>query len=222
MRRAILLFAILLAAVSEASATTYNYVGNPYTSFGGGCTAATCTNATGTVTFDFDTSQHTGTIQLSNGDTASLSSGIGTAVDVTFPASQIGLGPIEFYLASLFGNFTLVDGSIVSWALGGSIGLQNCGGGPGCAIGDGFIDSDLNGDSSGYTIMGDGIDGGLTELKASNVEPGIWTEQIDAVPELSTWAMLLIGFAGIGFASLRRFTATRLHQSQNWRLTCSM
>jgi hypothetical protein len=38
--------------------------------------------------------------------------------------------------------------------------------------------------------------------------PGFSIAQITAVPEPSTWAMLLIGFAGIGFAGYRRSRAS--------------
>ncbi len=36
---------------------------------------------------------------------------------------------------------------------------------------------------------------------------GIYTPPVAAIPELSTWAMLLIGFGGLGFAAYRRRTS---------------
>jgi hypothetical protein len=46
-----------------------------------------------------------------------------------------------------------------------------------------------------------------------NTSPGTWTlspATISAVPEPSTWAMLLLGFAGIGFLAYRRRAKTVL------------
>jgi hypothetical protein len=37
-----------------------------------------------------------------------------------------------------------------------------------------------------------------------DISAGIGNLGVSAVPEPATWAMLLIGFAGIGFASYRR------------------
>jgi hypothetical protein len=47
-----LLAALLILVVSPVAATTYEYVGQPFTSFSGLCNASSCTNVTGTVTFD--------------------------------------------------------------------------------------------------------------------------------------------------------------------------
>src|ERR1700722_11037223 len=37
-----------------------------------------------------------------------------------------------------------------------------------------------------------------------------------AVPELSSWAMMLLGFAGIGFAAFRRMSMTGRKRRGNW------
>jgi hypothetical protein len=61
-----------------------------------------------------------------------------------------------------------------------------------------------------------GYHSGPETSSASNTGGGIWSEEgVASVPEPSTWAMLLIGFAGIGFVSWRRVTlsdkTSRLH-----------
>jgi hypothetical protein len=48
-------------------------------------------------------------------------------------------------------------------------------------------------------------------LRLQNVldgEPG-WVLYSPTVPESSTWAMMLLGFAGLGFAGYRRASAGR-------------
>jgi PEP-CTERM motif len=196
-----LLAAVLALFGSTASATTYDYVGQPFTSFSGLCNATICTSVSGFVTFNFDTSHFSGTLFLSDGDTARLS-GPGAFGD--FPSYTNWHNPptnTYGFTSTLSGNFTLVDGSITSWALTGGTNTVGCGGGPGCLIGNSSVSSNPTSDNSsaiGYTSE-------LTFFSASNSGGGIWIEeQVAAVPEPSTWAMLLIGFAGIGVASYRR------------------
>jgi hypothetical protein len=51
----------------------------------------------------------------------------------------------------------------------------------------------------------DGANDFLIDTSASNSGGGIWVEeQIAAVPEPSTWAMMLLGFIGLGFLAYRR------------------
>jgi hypothetical protein len=45
---------------------------------------------------------------------------------------------------------------------------------------------------------------GATSIQIGWDGPGVYTATVPAVPEPSTWAMLLIGFAGIGFVTYRR------------------
>jgi hypothetical protein len=40
--------------------------------------------------------------------------------------------------------------------------------------------------------------------------PGNWTLAVASVPELSSWAMMIVGFAGLGFMAHRRRNAMRL------------
>ena len=57
------------------------------------------------------------------------------------------------------------------------------------------------------TIMGDGA-GGLPAGFAFRLDPG--TLSVSAVPEASTWAMMVLGFAGVGFMAYRRKIAPPL------------
>jgi hypothetical protein len=70
--------------------------------------------------------------------------------------------------------------------------------------------SDPNGFKTGSRLIGGNIDtfDGLTGAAP-------FTPTVGGVPELSTWAMLLLGFAGIGFMTYRRSrqTATALTES---------
>jgi hypothetical protein len=58
-----------------------------------------------------------------------------------------------------------------------------------------------------------GEDYGVDFASAVSVDnvgaPGVWA--ITAVPEPSTWAMMLLGFAGIGFLAYRRNTKPALN-----------
>jgi hypothetical protein len=121
------LFAVLLAlVVSPAGATTYDYVGQPFTNFSGPCDASACTRITGSVTFNFDTSNFSGSLSLSAGDTANLSEGVPPNYVPVFlwfnpPTNTYG------FTSQRSGNFTLVDGSVTSWTLGGARGACELG-----------------------------------------------------------------------------------------------
>jgi hypothetical protein len=201
------LFAVLLAfLVSPANATTYDYTGQPFTSFEGPCNASSCTSITGSVTFDFDTSNFTGTLTLSAGDTASLSEGISPSLvsaaigaNPNFPSFTEWFNPpadTYGFTSQLTGSLTLVDGAVTFWVLDGSTGQTGCGGGPGCASGASSVYSLPTYDSST-------TNGYLVSASASNSGGGSWTEETASVPELSTWAMLLVGFAGFGLLTRR-------------------
>ena len=94
----------------SASATTYNYVGETYTSnvdptiYG--------THMTGSVTFNQDTSNFTGTIYISSGDVTALTLTSGT-ITATLPYFDIFAGLSPDY-------FRLVNGSIQAWLLHGA------------------------------------------------------------------------------------------------------
>jgi hypothetical protein len=222
MRKWMFIAAMLLAPTLPANATTYTYTGQPFTEFEGLCNSSLCTNVTGSVTFNFDTSHFSGNLFLSDGDTASLSLGLDRSLTASpvfaqtigFPSYTWWFNPpIDTYgfQVQLLGNFSLVDGAITSWFLSGNAGQVGCGGGPGCAVGGSGVFSSLTSDSSSV-VSYNGFNSILISTSASNSGGGVWLgEQVAAVPEPSTWAMLLIGFAGIGFVGYyrlgRRFNA---------------
>jgi hypothetical protein len=85
----------------------------PFTNFSGLFDASACTRITSSVTFNFDTSNFSGSLSLSAGDTASLSEGVPPNYVPVFPYSTIWFNPPTntYGLTSqLSGNFTLVDG----------------------------------------------------------------------------------------------------------------
>jgi hypothetical protein len=97
------------------------------------------------------------------------------------------------------GEFTLLNGLITSWDLSGNTFLANCGAGPGCASDNTSASTSSNGDSLSIFEEFAG------EVTFSNDSPGAWSPPIaSSVPEPSTWAMMLIGFAGIGFLMHRK------------------
>jgi hypothetical protein len=182
------------AAQLPASATTYEYSGQPMTQdsacfslcFHSGQTLS------GSVTFDFDTSAFTGALSLSDAAAANFSGFV-------YPYY---LPPPGVYttVRTLTGSLTLLDGVITSWDLVGWQRQVNCGGGPGCAAGSIFAESTSNGDTYGVFNNIPWAD-----YTVSNNTVGTWVEVLTpAVPEPSTWAMMLLGFAGIGFMAYRR------------------
>lgn len=195
------LFAPLCQA--PAAATTYLYTGPSFNltqqQDGFVFDASLGTNVTGSVTFSIDTSSFTGQIQTTGGEVSSL---VLTAGNVS---ASLGGG---FY--GLTGLFGFVDGQITSWqvntqnqALGGFY-LQTSGGGNGgedevvlpteCCVLVGNVE---------MSFTDGAVFNGFPPPPAVGSD-GIWTAEIDAVPEPSTWAMLLLGFAGVGFMAYRR------------------
>jgi hypothetical protein len=206
---------VLIAAFSgNAFATTYNYVGQPITltttptlsplACGGRCLG----DLLGSVTFNFDTSQYTGTLSLSAGDTAYFQSPGGS---ISYPNNTFWFNPpydTYGYQENMTGTFSLLDGAITSWNVSGNGFQVGCGGGPGCESGSVYFSTSPTQDTAAYAS--DNLE--FLIYSGSNSGGGAWTEVAaitDPVPEPSTWVMLLIGFAGIGFAGYRRKDALR-------------
>jgi PEP-CTERM motif len=212
MHKWILMVSLLIGATAQAHATTYEYTGAQFTYFSGLCGPGSCTKVSGSVTFDIDTSHYSGTLSLTGGDTAYFSEGIGVCAGIicgyspSFPAYTQWFNPPQNtygYLSKLAGNFTLVDGSITSWSLNGSTFQVGCGGGPGCISGMSSLNSNSGDDA--VSLYSEPVNA-LVLSFASSSEAGVWVGEFfaDPVPEPSTWAMMLIGFAGIGFAAYRK------------------
>jgi hypothetical protein len=191
-----------------ASATTYNFVGDTYDTIADPTVYGT--QMTGSVTFNQDTSNFTGLIYISSGVVTTLSLTSGT-ITATLPYFDIFADPASPYFSSLYfpGNpdglvpdyFSLVNGSIQAWLLHGvtpsyqlvtpSYQLYSEGNYPACP-------------GCGFDIVQSNFPSGTTY--ADNlVGLGLWSiTPTAAVPEPSTWAMMILGFAGIGFMEYRR------------------
>lgn len=189
----------VVAFALPASASTYTYSGLPLTDFTGICASTSCAAPlTGSVTFNFDTSHFTGNLSLTNVTYATLNSPMpaGTlSYNLTYPSSTVWFNPPDntygFFEGISVGNFTFVNGAITSWLFGGGTYQVGCGGGPGCETGSSSTTTSTNSDYASYftyDILGDS--------SGQNNGGGTWTLQA-AVPEPSTWLMLLLGFAGM-------------------------
>jgi hypothetical protein len=137
-----------------------------------------------------------------------LTVGINDVEIVGFPTfDRSNLGQFTFAQAFIQANFNLVDAAGASINSGSlSVEFDNC---PGdiChhppmpsqltfPVPVGRFELDITSSSAGFSNSGSTVLVGYG-IFASSVA-------VAAVPEPSTWAMLLIGFAGIGFAAYRR------------------
>jgi hypothetical protein len=203
--------AALFAAVGQdpAAATTYDYTGPGYnlTQLQDGFTPDPNlgTHVTGSVTFSINTSSFTGQIETTGGLVSSL---VLTAGNVS---ASLGGGT-----NGLYGLFGFVNGQITSWQVNtqnfvfGGFYLQTSGGADGgedvvqlptqCCVfkGGAFMSFTYGAEFNGFPPPPP------PTIPSSD---GVWTGQpavSSAVPEPSAWAMLLLGFAGVGFMAYRR------------------
>jgi hypothetical protein len=200
---ALLCVGVTTSVPTNGRATTYNYVGNNFTHYVG--TDLTCvpncgpfgSSITGSVTFNGDTSGLTGTIfeQAGGGNpfilNIQLQSG---SVQLTSGSANI---QTQIQLTSNT-FFTFSAGAITGWSIQAHSFAY-----PSIL----FINN-----SSG--IMQDGADylPGCPSgpfCQADSTLAGVWTvgaanTPVSTVPEPSTWAMMLLGFAGLGFMAYRR------------------
>jgi len=200
---AALLFSI--AAVTTARATTYTYTSNGVINFETLYFCWWCgpnpATYTGSVTFGFDSSHYTGTHDLGSGDSASFPTPDPEFVlgaSFSFPSTPIywGLPGSQGIADYMSGSFIFQNGSIVGWSVSGMLTSLNCGLGPGCAYG-GWLSL-----SPAQDQVSDGAYPNGADYEGSG---GFWTmTPVAAVPEPSTWAMMILGFAGIGFMTYRR------------------
>jgi hypothetical protein len=202
--------AALFTAVCQApaAATTYLYTGPAFnlTQLQDGFTPdpSLGTDVTGSVTFSINTSSFTGQIE--------------TPVNTGGLVSSLALtsGTASASLPQLHALFGFTNGAITSWNvyvpfIAGGFYIATGGGGNGgedivqlptmCCVLEGNV-------SMSFTYGG--VFNGIAYTDANRVyHPpvnGVWTPEFaaSAVPEPSTWAMLLIGFAGVGFMAYRR------------------
>ncbi len=65
-----------------------------------------------------------------------------------------------------------------------------------------------------YYTYGGGLIFGISEERHGTVQYGVPVDTTPAVPEMSTWAMMMLGFAAMGvFAPMLRRSATTMHVS---------
>jgi hypothetical protein len=184
--------AALWAAVSQAHAavTTYQYTGNAYTDFSGNGFTNFGSNMTGSVTFNIDTSTRNGGPDLTTG---------GDVVSLVMTS-----GLFTFDQTSLFGDFSFTNGNISGWQIFFSNNFTAHNGvfvfGSSTAGGFGENISDL-----GLSNLGSATSEHCGP-EGSNIPAcaGRWSLVTSAVPEPSTWALMLLGFLSLGFLSYRR------------------
>jgi PEP-CTERM motif len=193
-----------------ASATTYNYVGQTYTTNADPTIYGT--QMTGSVTFNQDTSNFTGLIYVSSGVVTALNLTSGT-ITATLPYFDIFADPASPYFSPLVfpGNpnglvpdyFRLVNGSIQAWLLQGIT--------PSYELVAPSYQLYSQGDSSICNGCGFGFDNIQSNFPTGtiyaekNQNQALWSiTPTAAVPEPSTWAMMLLGFASLGFMAYRR------------------
>jgi hypothetical protein len=120
-----------------------------------------------------------------------------TGAEIISSPSSIGVS--NLFLSYAFGTFAVANGQIVA-ATGPNIGL-------GVSFGDAstvlleFNRADDSINRFACFSCNGGAGSGVANFGGF---AGVTYSEVSAVPEPSTWAMLLIGFAGIGFMAYRR------------------
>jgi hypothetical protein len=117
--------------------------------------------------------------------TIDVTVGDATAIDLTADSSHFGKIAAQFSQGGLY--FVSASPSPSSTRLILTFPVASLVG-----YGGGFLSTE--------TRVDDFLNGTATSLIISSVKPA----KTAAVPELSTWAMMLIGFAGLGYAGYRR------------------
>jgi PEP-CTERM motif len=165
---------LALSSISANAAVVYNYTGNNYTSTNGLVTPSE--HVTGSVTF----AQALGTFIFSY------------ETPIAFSFSD-GAGDIISDVNATSSSFLFATGSsgqITAWQV--DVEDSNIG----------ILSSFNIGQGSGDTVYE------LPNFILGRSPAGAWgpaqVSQISAVPEPSTWAMMILGFAGIGFMAYRR------------------
>jgi hypothetical protein len=177
--------AITVGAATQASATIYNYTGSLYDGYGTGdyVTASVDLNcsgpcAAGNYIYSSGISSFSLTTTNSNTDTQLFTLSTGT------PGAY-----------SLYVDYLTLDntGQVTNWSLDLQLNSTNS------AIvtygNDNGAPSNSNAGTYDYSYSN------AYDVYTPNVS-GTW--QVAAVPEPSTWAMMLLGFAGVGFMAYRR------------------
>lgn len=198
MRKLVLSVAAVAAMAAASAANATSFIGSTTGCFGVSCVPTSPATLAGTgLTFTsgtFNQQDSGGFLAIGSGnpptDTLGLLTLIGP-VGSTVPISS------PFTLLVSFTSPAISSGTFFA-AVHGSVG-------PGANAGGAFFDFD-------NTPVLFGVPGNQWTLTVNDVgvsNNGLATPitgQINAVPEAKTWAMMLLGFAGIGFAMRRRRT----------------
>jgi PEP-CTERM motif len=176
--------AIALAAATQASATIYTYTGNADPSTGNYETATVDLNCGGSCAAG-NYIYNTGINSFSLAAYSSTNTLLDTVSITTSGATSIGT--VDYLTLDATGHVTnwwlLVD-------IAGTLRMQT--------IGNNIFPP------SNYTtsVTQDYVGDTVAIRIGLNDNPGTW--QVSAVPEPSTWAMMILGFAGLGFMAYRR------------------
>ncbi len=177
---AAILAALFCLSPNAKADVIYSYTGNPFTSF------------LGTANCGF-VCEITGSFTVANALPANLSydPNVANIIPIAFSFSN-GLNTetqLDNPLQAFFSIGTNGSGAINQWV----IGIINT---------NGTVSWDSDAPNSSNITFDQSA---IIEGNALNFNsPGTWTESVSGVPELSTWTMMLIGFAGIGFMAYRR------------------
>lgn len=195
--RAIVLAGAMALLACEANATTiYSYTGNTYNSIIDDC----CGVSPGVPGSYQLTQRVTGWFSLESQLAPNLSfASLSGPVDFSFNDGRFSLTAAN----SVFGSFmvsTNAAGELTGWMIGAT--QWGLSGPPGIRSGISLTNvSGMTFDSvSAYWS-----DPLVYADNATTSQAGTWkVTTVPAVPEPSTWAMLLLGFAGVGFMAYRR------------------
>jgi hypothetical protein len=173
-------------AATQASATIYNYTGKADANTGDYLTATADLNCTGPCAAG-NYIYNTGISSFSLSAYSSTNTLLDTVSDTT-PGATSG---------SIILDYLTLDatGQVTSWWLrlevSSSLLMQTAG-------------NNISPPETSYpfSVTQDYVGDTVAVRVAFNDNPGTW--QVTAVPEPSTWAMMILGFAGLGFMAYRR------------------
>ena len=176
--------AAMLLPISGAKAdVVYTYIGNDFTVFTSPYNGTDSVTATITLASPLGNSLELGGVTPVN---YTISDGVQTITEATNTST----------LAQIFDLGTDSTGNIIQWEIV------------------------VIADDIGYDFITTRYEGMLLQLDTAQIsdaqgastrnDPGTWSAARTTVPEPSTWAMLLLGFAGLGLAAYRRSRACLL------------
>lgn len=186
--RSLGLAAAVAFGLSATSADAATFTGTTMGCFGSGCTAKDHTLSFKGTNFDVgaDTPTDLGTFTLKNTGLFNPHAFLGDAFNLTVSLSS----PITTGV-----NFSATVSGLIT-AIGGLVYID-------------FQPQSLSFGGNQYTLTLQDVLLGTTVFDPKDVDPLRGTFAINsAIPEPSTWAMMVLGFAGLGFLAYRRKQAS--------------